>query len=95
MISSSGKHKWGRDKAKAVNGENRSGLTTHTHTHTSIMYSWLYTVYELACAYSTQSFDFLGPFSDSCLICDYEAGFNSSSSCLQKNNQIKTYVTKK
>lgn len=25
------------------------------YTHTPIMYSWLYTVYELACAYSTQA----------------------------------------
>lgn len=31
-------------------------------THTPIIYSWLYVVYELACAYSTQAFVFLSFF---------------------------------
>lgn len=51
------------------------------YTHTPITYSWLYAVYELACAYSTQAFVsfkerfanstlFGAPAPDPCLIHD-------------------------
>lgn len=45
----------GRGRGLRLSGKQRD---LAIYTHTPIMYSWVYTVYELACAYSTQAFVF-------------------------------------
>lgn len=102
-----------RAEARAGGGEGGLRLSGKQrdlaiYTHTPIMYSWLYTVYELACAYSTQAFVlfcFKERFANSTLFggpCPTPLSdpwlrsiFCSSSSCLWVHVTLKTKRKKK